>query len=94
VEYQQASLQVEALNRQILQREELLTAENPASRQARYQEATARLPGAQQQLNAAVAELDQSQQADYRQNQAANGLSIKLRALRARLLPCLAGPRR
>jgi Domain of unknown function (DUF4407)/CHAT domain len=80
-EYQRASLQVEALNRQIRQREELLTADNPASRQARYQEATARLPGAQQQLNAAVAELDQSQQADYRQNQAANGLSIKLRAL-------------
>jgi hypothetical protein len=79
--YRQASLQVEALNRQIRQREELLTADDPASRRARYQEATARLPGAQQQLNAAVADLDQSQQADYHQNQAANGPSIRLRAV-------------
>jgi Domain of unknown function (DUF4407)/CHAT domain len=80
-EYQQAVAQVEALNNAIHQREKLLTGDDTASRQARYQEAVARLPAAQQQLNAAVAQLDQSQQAVYRQNQAASGLSTKLQAL-------------
>ena len=48
--YHQASARVAVLTRQIQQREQQLSAGDPASRRARYQEATARLPAAEQHL--------------------------------------------
>jgi Domain of unknown function (DUF4407) len=81
--YHQAQAQVAAFTNQIQQREKHLTASDSASRHLRLRQATAALPGAQQQLSVAVARQDALRQNFDTQNEATNGLLIRLQALTA-----------
>src|SRR6185437_14042164 len=79
--YHQAATQVAALSKQIQQRENQLSATDSASRQARYQQASNALPQAKQQLQIATARQDTLQANFDAQNEAVNGLLIRLEAL-------------
>ena len=79
--YHQAQAQVTQLTNQIQQRENQLSATDQASQTARYGQASAALPAAQAQLNSAVTRKDQLQQSFDAQNEATNGLLIRLQAL-------------
>ena len=79
--YNQAVAQVAALTNQIQLREQQLSATDAASKQARYQQAKSALPGAEQQLSAAQARLNELQQSFDAQNEATDGLLIRLEAL-------------
>jgi Domain of unknown function (DUF4407) len=79
--YNQAAAQVATLNSEIQQREQQLSATDTASKQARYQQAKSALPGAEQQLSAAQARQNELQQTFDAQNEATNGLLIRLEAL-------------
>lgn len=79
--YHQAQAQVNTLNNEIQQRENQLSATDTASKQVRLQQATNALPQAKQQLQAATARQDQLQANFDAQNEAVNGLLIRLEAL-------------
>jgi hypothetical protein len=79
--YDRAAAQVATLTSQIQQRERQLSATDAASRQARYQHARSALPSAEQQLSTAQARRNELQQSFDTQNQATNGLLIRLEAL-------------
>jgi hypothetical protein len=79
--YNQAAAQISELTSQIQQRENELSNNNTASARARHEQAASALPGAQKQLNAAMA-LEEVQLNDFEaQNNAASGLLIDLQAL-------------
>lgn len=79
--YHQAVAQVTVLTNQIQQRENQLSATDSASKQARYQQAENSLPQAKQQLSVATAREDALQANFDAQNEAVNGLLIRLEAL-------------
>jgi hypothetical protein len=79
--YDQALAQVAALNTAIQQREAQLSATDAASEHTRYQQAVSALPAAQKQLNAATTQEDTLRNNFYAQNNATNGLLIRLQAL-------------
>jgi Domain of unknown function (DUF4407) len=79
--YEQASNQVSVLTQKIQQRENQLSATDAASKQTRLHQATSALPGAQQQLALAVARQNALQANFDAQNEATNGLLIRLQAL-------------
>ena len=79
--YHQAQVQVNTLNNEIQQRENQLSATDTASKQVRLQQATNALPQAKQQLQAATVRQDQLQANFDAQNEAVNGLLIRLEAL-------------
>ncbi len=79
--YNQDEAQVQSLTGQIQQRGQQLSATDAASKQARLQQAKTALPGAQQQLSVAVARQNELQQTFDAQNEATNGLLIRLQAL-------------
>jgi hypothetical protein len=79
--YHQAVAQVTLLTSQIQQRDNQLSATDAASKQARYQQAVNSLPEAKQQLNTATAREDALQANFDAQNEAVNGLLIRLEAL-------------
>lgn len=79
--YHQAQAQVNTLTNEIQQRENQLSATDAASKQVRLQQATNALPQAKQQLQAATARQDQLQANFDAQNEAVNGLLIRLEAL-------------
>jgi hypothetical protein len=79
--YHQAETQVNVLTNEIQQRENQLSATDQASKQARLQQANSSLPQAKQQLNVAMARQDTLQANFDAQNEAVNGLLIRLEAL-------------
>ena len=79
--YHQAVAQVTLLTNQIQQRENQLSATDAASKQARYQQAVNSLPQAKQQLSVATGREDVLQANFDAQNEAVNGLLIRLEAL-------------
>jgi len=81
--YLQASARVAALTQEIQQLENLLSATDAASEQARYQQAISSLPGAQQQLEAAEAAFGNATQheQDAEHIEAAPGLLSRAQAL-------------
>jgi hypothetical protein len=80
-DYQQAKGEVAKVQGEITQRNNQLAATGMAEEQARYNQALTALPGAQQQLKVAQARLDTLQANYYAQNQATNGILIRLQAL-------------
>ncbi len=79
--YQQARSQVTQLQSQIQQRETQLAATDKASEKLRYEQAMNALPGAQQQLKLAVARQNILETNFDTQNEATNGILIRLQAL-------------
>ena len=79
--YNQAQAQVAALNGKIQQRLNQLSATDAAAKQSRLQQANTALGNAQQQLNMAVIRQNTLQRSFDAQNEATNGLLIRLEAL-------------
>jgi len=79
--YHQAQAQVAQLTQQIKQREQQLAATDKASEKARYDQANSALPAAQNQLNLALARETELQTNFDAQNEATNGILIRLQAL-------------
>jgi hypothetical protein len=79
--YEEASGQVTLLTNEIQAREQQLSATDAASEKTRLDQATSALPSAEQQLNAAVARENILQANFDAQNEATNGLLIRLEAL-------------
>ena len=79
--YDGAVQQVGALTSEITQREKVLSAQDTASQQTRYQQAAGALPGAKEQLAAATAEENTLQSNFEANNFKTNGLLIRLQAL-------------
>ncbi len=79
--YEQAVQQVAALGSAIQQRENQLSATDATSEHTRYQQAVAALPAAQKQLSAATTQQDTLRSNFDAQNNATNGLLIRLQAL-------------
>lgn len=79
--YRQAAAQVATLTNAIQARERHLSATDQASERIRVQQAKTALPGAQQQLNEAVARQGVLQKSFDARNEATNGLLIRLEAL-------------
>jgi len=79
--YRQASAQVAALTRQIQQRKQQLSSSDPASRRARYQEATARLPAAEQHLADTFTQQGEPTATAGRVPRTTSGLSTRVQAL-------------
>ncbi len=79
--YYAAQSQVNTLNNEIQQRLSALSATNAASAHTRYEQAVSALPAAQKQLTNATAQQDALRNNFEAQNNATNGLLIRLQAL-------------
>jgi hypothetical protein len=79
--YEEASSQVTLLTNEIQARQQQLSETDAASQRTRLNQASSALPAAEQQLNAAVARQNVLQANFDAQNEATNGLLIRLEAL-------------
>lgn len=79
--YQHAQTEVATLQSQIQKRDGVLASNGATEQKARYDQAVTALPGAQQQLKIATARQNALQAGFYAQNQASNGILIRLQAL-------------
>lgn len=79
--YVQAQNEVGTLQNKIQQRDNQLASNDATEQKARYDQAVNALPAAQQQLKVATARQNALQASFYAQNQATNGILIRLQAL-------------
>jgi hypothetical protein len=79
--YLHAQTEVATLQNEIQTRDGVLASNGATEQKARYDQAVTALPGAQQQLKVATARQNALQAGFYAQNQAANGILIRLQAL-------------
>jgi hypothetical protein len=79
--YLQAQAEVGTLQSEIQQRDGQLASNSTAEEKSRYDQAVTALPAAQQQLQVAEARQSALQASFYAQNQATNGILIRLQAL-------------
>jgi hypothetical protein len=79
--YLHAQSEVASLQNQIQQRDNQLASNSATQQKARYDQAVGALPAAQRQLQVAVARQNALQASFYAQNQATNGILIRLQAL-------------
>jgi hypothetical protein len=79
--YVHAQQEVSSLQNQIQQRDNQLASNDATQQKDRYDQAISALPAAQQQLKVAVARQNALQANFYAQNQATNGILIRLQAL-------------
>jgi Domain of unknown function (DUF4407) len=79
--YLHAQSEVASIQNQLQQRDNELASNSATEEKARYDQAVSALPAAQRQLQVAVARQNALQASFYAQNQATNGILIRLQAL-------------